>query len=284
MNANNLILNRLFTQSMFKNLIDQEKNDLFNVVVQRFASDAIGKSYGELIEQIYSHMSKSYRNEYFYQNTLLNKLLLGRHSVNTTTALTQIPIEKSKADFILINGKAIVYEIKSELDNFERLNTQIRDYYKAFIKVCVLTSEKNFEILLKILDNSPVGVCVLTKRNTISRTLIKEPIRHCSGLEHKSIFKVLRKKEFEKIILQFYGKLPQTTQVYYYDECLDLFSKIRIMDAYNAAINQLKARSNIKSHEIKQVPYELKSLAYFSNSLAKDLDKLDAFLSIEYRR
>ncbi|MBU5889902.1 sce7726 family protein, partial [Vibrio cholerae O1] len=77
------------------------------------------------------------RNEYFYKNTLLNKLLLGKHSLNTTTAITEIPINKSKADFILINGKAVVYEIKTGLDSFERLESQIEDYFKAFVNVYV---------------------------------------------------------------------------------------------------------------------------------------------------
>lgn len=50
-------------------------------------------------------MNKNHRNEYFYKNTLLNKLLLGVHKPTTTVALTEIPIAKSKADFVLINGK-----------------------------------------------------------------------------------------------------------------------------------------------------------------------------------
>ena len=89
------------------------------------------------------------RNEYYYKITLLNKLLLGIHSVNTTTALTEFPIAKSKADFVLINGKAVVYEIKTELDNLERLESQISDYYKAFDHVAVVTCIENVENVKK---------------------------------------------------------------------------------------------------------------------------------------
>ena len=71
--------------------------------------------------------------------------MLGVHSPRTTTALTEVPIGKSKADFILINGKAIVYEIKTELDNFDRLDGQMEDYYKAFSRMVVVTSEKNYD-------------------------------------------------------------------------------------------------------------------------------------------
>ena len=132
MTENNLILNRLFTQNVFFDMIDTNDNTTYGAVIQRFVNDYENKDNGALISEVYRFMSKSYRNEYFYQNTLLNKLLLGKHSINTTTALTQIPISKSKADFILINGKAVVYEIKTELDTFERLDTQLRDYFKAF--------------------------------------------------------------------------------------------------------------------------------------------------------
>ncbi len=59
-------------------------------------------------------LSQSYRNEYFYKNTLLNKLLLGVHSINTT-ALTEVPVKY--ANQILFNKwKSCKHEIKTELD------------------------------------------------------------------------------------------------------------------------------------------------------------------------
>lgn len=283
MKTNNLVLNRLFTQNVFHELINNNKNTTYGTIVQRYILDSDGKNNGELINEIYNFMSRSYRNEYFFQNTLLNKLLLGRHSVNTTTALTQIPIGKSKADFILINGKAVVYEIKSELDSFERLDTQLRDYYKAFNHVCVLTSENNFDKLLNILKGTPVGICVLTKRDTISKTLGKDAIEDNSRLEYQSIFKVLHKCEYEAIIKQYFGKLPKTSQVLYYDECFSMFSKIPILEAYAMSLKQLKNRNRILRNNIEKVPYELKSLMYFLSPSLRDFEKLDIFLKNEFR-
>lgn len=145
MSGNNLVLNRFFTQYVFGDLVTNHTNSTYCTVVKRYLKDEQDRNNGEVISQIYKYMSKNYRNEYFYQNTMFNKLLLGRHSLNTTTALTQIPIGRSKADFIMINGKAVVYEIKTELDSFERLDTQLNDYFKAFDHVCVVTCESNFE-------------------------------------------------------------------------------------------------------------------------------------------
>ena len=53
----------------------------------------------------------------------------------------------------MINGKGVVYEIKTELDNLERLNSQIEDYYKAFTNVVIVTYEENIEKFLTLYQN-----------------------------------------------------------------------------------------------------------------------------------
>ena len=67
---------------------------------------------------------------------------------------------------MLINGKAVVYEIKTELDNLERFGSQIDDYYKAFDHVAVVTYEKNLQRLCKCMDNidKPVGIYIFEKK------------------------------------------------------------------------------------------------------------------------
>lgn len=284
MESNNLVLNRLFTQRVFQTLIDLNENTIYETIVQRFIEETEAKNNGELISEIYKYISKSYRNEYFYLNTLLNKLLLVKHSIHTTTALTQIPIGKSKADFIMINGKATVYEIKSELDNFERLETQLKDYFKAFNFVCVVTSEENYFKLYNLLYDTPVGICILTKHDTISRNLVKEPIENNSCLDHRTIFKVLHKGEYESIIKNYFGVLPSVSQVFYYDECLTWFKEIPIMEAYSMGLKELKKRNRIVDSLFQDIPYELKSLVYFSSLSPKDYDDLNRFLREEYRR
>lgn len=279
---NNLILNRLFTQNTFFNVIHNNYNTTYGAVIKRYVNDPVNKNNGDLISEVYRFMAREYRNEYFYQNTLLNKLLLGKHSVNTTTALTQIPISKSIADFILINGKAVVYEIKTELDTFDRLDTQLKDYYKAFNHVCIVTSESQFERAACLFADSPVGIYVLTRKNTINSKLKKEPISDNSNLDYTTIFKVLHKHEHENILLQYYGKLPTSSQVFYYGECLKQFSQIPILEAYDMALMQLKNRNRILISELEKVPYELKSLFYFSKLSKPAWKELNSFLSRNY--
>ncbi len=279
MTENNIILNRLFTQKVFSEMIQGTDAPVYNSVIRRYVNDPSNKSNGEILSEIYCYMSHEYRNEYFYQNTLLNKLLLGKHSVKTTTALTQIPISKSKADFILINGKAVVYEIKTELDTFERLETQIRDYYKAFDHVCVVTSETQFEQACEMLKGTNVGVYTLTHQETFSQTKRVEPKRDVSHLNHSVIFKILHKDEFESILLKYFNELPKVSQVFYYGECEKKFCEIPIDQAYALFLKELKKRNRIQVSEFNEVPYELKSLVYFSRPTSKEWESIHHFLS-----
>lgn len=282
MAENYLILNRLFTQNVFFDTVKARNDETYGAIIQRFISEPERKSNGTLISEIYRFMAKSYRNEYFYQNTLLNKLLLGKHSINTTTALTQIPISKSKADFILINGKAVVYEIKTELDSFERLKTQLRDYFKAFTYVCVVTSEGQYNRARNILKDTPVGIYVLTAENTFSAKLKKEPKEDTTHLSHTALFKVLHKQEYENILLQYFNCLPNTSQAFYYGECLNWFRLIPILEVYKMSLAQLKKRNKIRITEFCQVPYELRSLVYFSKLSEPDWQDINIFLNKQY--
>lgn len=286
MPSKNDVLNRFFTQSVFLEMTTKKEScSAYDAVVRRCVPSAENKENAMLITEIYKFMSKSYRNEYFYQNTLLNKLLLGKHSLKTTIALSQIPIAKSKADFILINGKAVVYEIKTELDTFDRLEHQIRDYFKAFNYVCIVTSESQYERAKRLFANTSVGIYVLTSKNTISIKFRQEPTEDNTHLDYTTIFKVLRKYEYENIIIQYYGNLPIASQVFYYDACLEAFSNIPINTVYALMLEQLKKRiqwNQCQLADFNNIPYELKSLIYFSKMLKSDWKAINNFLNQTY--
>ncbi|MDO7266246.1 sce7726 family protein [Shouchella clausii] len=276
---NNTILNRFFTRRVLKDLINNEVVSVYNSCINRYVSLPHNNfNNRDFVSAIYQFLNSNYRNEYFYKNTLFNKILIGNHSLNTTVALSEIPVNKSKADFILINGKATVYEIKTQLDTFDRLKCQVMDYYRAFDRVIVLTSEENYDKLELLLRGSTVGINVLTKRNTIS--VRKKPIVNRDYLDHSTIFKILRKNEFENIIKKFHGFLPETVPVSYYKECMKLFLSIEIDLLYPEVLRELKKRNIGEKEEFKKVvPYELKSLVYFSGFKKQDYEKLYFFLN-----
>ena len=267
---------------MLRHFIEGKVDNAYSSVVRRYISNADQKNNRELISEIYCELQNNYRNEYFYKNTLLNKLLLGVHSVNTTIALTEIAIAKSKADFVLINGKAVVYEIKTELDNLERLNSQIADYYKAFDHVAVVTYERNLQQLERVLDNvdKPVGIYVLRKNGKLGT--VRKPQRYTGDLNKEVIFKLLRKSEYEYIIAQKYGYLPEVTQFKYYSTCKKMFLQVPIEESYLLVLKILKKRMQLEKEQFIKIPYELKFLVYFMELSCDDYQKLEIFLERQY--
>ena len=286
---NSRAINRVFTRKVIGDLIHFGKNDIFDYIVQRYIDDTKSKNHGELISEIYAHLGKQQRNEYYYINTLLNKLLCGIHSVNTTAAFSQVRIEHSVADFVMINGEGRVYEIKSDLDNFERLHDQLHDYFCAFNKVSVLASIHELNRIHNILSHmgnmgDSVGIYVLSEQNTIfNKERSREPKEFNDLLSHASIFKLMRKREYESVLLSYYGSLPEVEPVFFFKACLAQFEEIPIIEAQKMALKEIKKRSKIRICDFESIEPELKAVIYFSG-LSDYLPELNQLLDAPYRR
>ena len=286
---NSRAINRVFTRKVICDLIENGRNDVFDYVVKRYIDDPSNKNHGQLISEIYAHLDKQQRNEYFYMNTLLNKLLCGIHNVNTTSAFSQVRIGHSIADFVMINGEGRVYEIKSDLDNFDRLYDQLRDYYCAFSKVSVLASIHELEKIREVLSSfgdmgDAVGIYVLSDRGTIfNKERSREPRTYNEFLDHSSIFKLLRKKEYENIIKSYFGTVPQGEPVFHFRAFLEKFETIPILDAQQRAFQEMKKRNKITVEEFQEIQSELKAVVYFSG-LTRKMPVLDQLLETQYRR
>ena len=283
MNANNSILTRIFTQNTLRNLMyeNSDSSVLYNIVKRYEIKYSDDSKIENVISEIYHYLGCSYRNEYFYKNTLLNKLIISAHRLNTTTALTEVPIAKSKADFIMINGKAVVYEIKTELDTFERLESQITDYYKAFDHVCVVTSESQAEDLLVKFADKPIGIYALSKKNTLKR--LKEPVEYRKELSKEQIFKILNKPEYESIVQKVNGVLPGVTPVNYYRECKKILCELPTEEFYCLFLKELKKRNRIDIIDFENIPYALRFLVYFSKFKKNQLLELNEYLNQPFK-
>ncbi|WP_341709169.1 sce7726 family protein, partial [Halopseudomonas sp.] len=99
----------------------------------------------EVIECAYSDISSRHRGEYFYKNTVAERILLGRHSINTATVLSEFRVGRSKADCVVLNGSATCYEIKSDFDNLDRLPEQLSFYRKIFDRTYVVVGKAHLE-------------------------------------------------------------------------------------------------------------------------------------------
>lgn len=272
------ILNKIFTIPYLDKMISEKTvSASFVKCVRRYVSDD-SITWGEAISDIYSFMESEYRNEYFYKNTILNKLLIEKHDIHKTAALTELPIGKSKADFVMINGRGIVYEIKTELDNLERLESQLEDYSKVFCYVYVVTGKSQLEKVREILDESKVGIYELTKQN---RLICRKKAKYnISNLSYKAMFEILRKKEFERILLDYYGELPKVSDFVYYSECFKMFEKINLVTLQRKVMQCLKERTVILTETIRaaDIPVELRFYSFFSKKCSVDHSKINEFM------
>jgi len=200
MDKNQFLITKVFTVPYIDSLAEKKNvPDSFLKCISRYVKEDDGLTYGKVISQIYQYMNSEYRNEYYFKNTIFNQLLIQKHDLYSTAALTELPVANSKADFVMINGKGVVYEIKTDLDNLQRLQSQINDYYKVFSYVNVVVSKKQVEKVKDFLKDTKVGIFELTN----SGRLICRKKAFCNNdeLSYKAMFQVLRKKEFERIIL-----------------------------------------------------------------------------------
>lgn len=269
----NFILNRVFSQKTIKDLLLSGKSEVLEEAYKQFINEEFYINNGQKFQALYKVLEKSYRNEYYYKNTLLNKLLLGRHSLNTTTALAELSINNSKADFVLLNGKAIVYEIKTELDTLNRVENQVVDYYKVFKNVEIVTDESHLEKVLMLYSDTEVGVSIITKRKTIKNIKKSEPVG--THLDYSSIYKMLRKNERLNILYNYYQELPKVDSFSEFKLYFELFKDIPMEFVYYNMVKELKKRSdNIRRNSVQflKIPYELKSLLYFGNVPIKVYD------------
>ncbi|MDR1158428.1 MAG: sce7726 family protein [Oscillospiraceae bacterium] len=283
-------IHRVFTRGVVGGLLRNGTNAVFDCVVHRYIDEPENKTYGALFSEIYAHLGQEQRNEYYYMNTLLNKLLAGIHSVATTTALSKVRVGRAVADFIVINGEEKIYalEVKSELDNFDRLYDQVSSYYKAFRKVSILVSVRALKRVERVLSGfgamgEGVGIHVLSDRDTIfSKVHGREPKPFDDCLDHSCIFNLLRKREYENVLLAYGGHIPQVAPVFYYRACLAQFGQIPILTAQALAFQELKKRNKITKTAFERIPPELKSVVYFSD-LTKKLPDIEQLLQTTYR-
>lgn len=272
------MINKIFTVPYFDKMISENSVPIaFFNCLKRYIKDE-NTTIGEAISEIYHYMDCEYRNEYFYKNTILNQLLITKHDLYNTAALTELPIGDSKADFIMINGRGIVYEIKTDLDNLLRLERQIEDYYKVFSYVYVVVGNKQLQRVKEFLMNDEkVGIYELTKN---SKLICRKKARYnIHDLAYEAMFQVLRKAEFESILLKHFNKLPDVNNFQYYRECLKWLKKINIITLQKDVLQCLKNRTLMimESKLEEDVPYELRFYAYFSKKIQADYQDIDTF-------
>ncbi|OGP63994.1 MAG: hypothetical protein A2169_00515 [Deltaproteobacteria bacterium RBG_13_47_9] len=263
-------LTRTFSPIVLESLVDSGYSKYLGEVLT--TSGIIGQidldmTLGDFLDWLYSKMSRHYRNEYVYKNAIANKILLGKHSLNTSYMLTEFRVESCRADVVILNGTSNVYEIKSEYDSLDRIQNQVKSYMKMFDMVNVITSSSQ---LSKVSSELPgeIGLLELTLNYTI-RT-VRESTSLRKRVKPEVIFDSLRKSEYLKIIKRKFGFVPNAPNTRIYGECKELFCRLSPEIAHDEMVKVLKQRGNktILKDIISYIPPSL--IAYIIDSQFND--------------
>lgn len=273
MNTDSELLAKFFSRKMICNLSADGWSQIYQDAVLRFVSNSEEKTNRQCIEEVYKYLVIHYKNEYFFKNELLNQLAFSEED----TAIVELPVSGSIADFIILNKSATAYEIKTAFDNFERLNSQISNYFRAFAKVTVVIPTEKLESLLQKIDDSKIGIVIEIDGQL---SVYREPTADMSHLSYRAMFGILRKTEYSAIIKQWFGSLPEVSDFEYYERCCSLFSQIPMSEAYLLFVDALKNRK--LQQNISDIPYGFRGLVYFMKPSKREYTRFLSFLDQEF--
>lgn len=191
---------RVYSPSRYRTLLNSNPYQLKGEI-KAFNNQLSGKSgrtISEFYHALYGLQLKHYRNEYVYKNLITRKILIGRHSLNTTVQMGEFAIGQSIADLVMVNGRCEVYEIKTELDSPVKLKTQLKDYRAFSPFINIVTHEKLAGQYEKMARQDGLGLLVLTNQNQMR--IVEEPIFRPELLNIDIMMRSLRKAEYDAVL------------------------------------------------------------------------------------
>lgn len=261
-------LARLFSQSVLTSLCQSEQPEVLQYLIAR-SGYAVrkGTSVGEFFDGLYAFLSANYRCEYIYKNALANQILLDRHNPGASL-LSEFRADDCKADVVILNGTSSVYEIKTELDSFDRLGRQLNAYRKVFDRIYVVTHASQVARVEQLTDDQ-IGLIQLTKEGNL--VPVREARSNKDNIEPQAVFNCLRKNEYCELILREYGYVPDVPNTRIYRECMALAKQLSPSIIHDLMVELLKARSSALKAQtaIERVPYSLRLLYLVRNFTRK---------------
>lgn len=266
-------ISRLFSSSVIKELARKGKSPLFSRLINEAGILISGNScdkVGDIFEEAFSILKKKdNRHEYVYKSALTQNVLLGRHSLNTASMLTEFRIEECKADVVILNGTGTVYEIKSERDSLSRLSKQISAYRNVFAKVYVIAGENHVQAVSESVPED-VGIKVLSSGYNISE--IRDAKELPERTKSSSIFDSIRISEAKLILKRACVECPDVPNTEQYAVYKEVFSKLPSQTAHEGMVHVLKSTRTLLP--LKQVISDL-PMSLRSAVLTTPLRKLD---------
>jgi len=266
-------ISRLFSSSVIREMARKGKSPLF----ARLASQSLLLSKVPACEPVYRLFEAAFsllkregrRHEYIYKAALMHKILLGKHSLQTASMLNEFRVCDCKADLVILNGTATVYEVKSERDSLSRLERQVNAYTKVFGQVYVIAAENHIgEVMGSVPED--IGILQLTRRHQIST--LREAVDRRENTSPEAIFDSIRTEEARAILRSQGLSIPIVPNTALNSVLRQLFVRLDARTAHDGMVQVLKKTRNLLplSDLVDQLPHSLQIAA-----LSVPLRKMD---------
>lgn len=266
-------MSRFFSASVIHELATRGRSPLFTRLFRESGLIDLfeGRDFAyNIFEKAFSFLKqKDNRHEYVYKAILTHKILLGRHSLNTASMLTEFRVGECKADYVIFNGTSTAYEIKSERDSLTRLEKQIKDYMKVFANVNVIAGENHIKAI-EGLVHEDVGILKLSNRHDLSISPIRAPKESPERTSPVAIFESIQIKEAKMILKSLNIDIPDVPNTMMYKELKDRFSRLDPVEVHHGMVNTLKKTRDLMplKNLVDNLPDSLKPVV-LSTSIRK---------------
>lgn len=257
-------LTRLFSSAVFREMAKKGQSGLFRrLVAETNLSDRseTEATVGDAFDLAFDILKVAgQRDEYVYRAAISHKILMGTHSLRTATMLNEFRAGSCKADLVILNGTATVYEIKSERDSLARLTNQVDNYKRVFAKVNVIASEAHVD---GVLDSVPddVGVMCLSKRHQI--TTVREAVGCPERISPLTVLESLRATEALAILKALGVPAPQVPNTQRHASLRALFADLDPSTLHVEMVRTLKRTRNLTPLDdlVRELPDSLQAAA-----------------------
>lgn len=243
---------QIFTTRSFRPLLSNGASSVLDELIVRLRADLglpSNCSNAAVVEAAYDVLARCYRNEYVYKNLIASKIFVGRHRAANSVLLNEFAIGGSVADAMFVNGEATVYEIKTELDNPDKLSGQLADYYRVAPLVNVVVHESAVDRYAEQLQGSPTGLISVGPRWRL--TSVKAAAATSKAFCVRTMFNTLRVAEAEATLVSLGAELPNVPNGRRYGSYLEVATRFEAVDfhtAWRVAIKARQLRGDVALH------------------------------------
>lgn len=266
-----------FSRALFTDIIKYGDCSRLDAIHDRYdGKRKKEKTYFSYLKYLYRQISINYRCEYVYKNELI-ELLIKKYAHSNTVIFNEFRMQKSIVDLAMFNGNSRAFEIKTEYDTTRRLIGQLVDYTRVFQLCYVVIPANMLETYEK--DIPPyIGIVLMRESGGVLELDEARPAVENKNIDAGMMMKCLRTKEYENIVIEEFGKLPDVPYYEMYEACEEKLYDMPPDKLHQYFLKEIEKRKN-NMCLLKKAPRELRQM-YLQLGLSKgQIDILQTYLN-----